>query len=107
MAFFLQPGSPEAVPGQVSPPPAQGCKQKLNEKWLVLTGFSILGGEGMPPPVVSVMRQGAVQHEAVPPNIVMIEHDFPPAIVHGAMLRVLLFSLCVSFESIKERWNLL
>ena len=82
------------------------ANKKLNEKWLVLTGFSILGGEGMPPPVVSVMRQGAVQHATVPLDIVMIEHDFPPAIVRRALLRVLLLSLFVSVESIKDRWDL-
>jgi hypothetical protein len=47
---------------------------KLNKKRLVFPGLSILGGERVPPPIISVVRQGAMQHAGVPCDIVMIKH---------------------------------
>ena len=51
---------------------------KLNKKRLVFPGLSILGGERVPPPIISVVRQGAMQHATVPLYIVMIKHDSSP-----------------------------
>ena len=48
--------------------------EELNEKRFVLSGFRILRCEGMPPPVISMVRQRAMKHERIPVNIMMIKH---------------------------------
>ena len=48
--------------------------KEFNKERLILTGFRILCGKGMPPPVVAVMGQWAVEHECVAGDIVMIKH---------------------------------
>ena len=54
--------------------------EELNKKRLVLSGFRILRREGMPPPVISAVRQGTVEHESVPGNVVMTEHGLIPPV---------------------------
>jgi hypothetical protein len=49
-----------------------------DKKRLVFPGLSILGGERVPPPIISVVCQGAMQHATVPNYIVMIKHDSSP-----------------------------
>lgn len=48
----------------------------VTEKRLVLAGLRVLCGKGMPPPVVAVMSQWAMEHKGVAGNIMMIEHWF-------------------------------
>ena len=48
--------------------------EEFNEKRFVLSGFRILRCEGMPPPVISMVRQRAMKHERIPVNIMMIKH---------------------------------
>ena len=48
--------------------------KEFYEKRFVLTGLRILRGKGMPPPIITVMSQGAVQHAGIPGDVVMIEH---------------------------------
>ena len=48
--------------------------KEFDKEWPVLAGLRVLRGERVPPPIVTVVGQRAVEHECVAGDIVMIEH---------------------------------
>ena len=48
--------------------------KEFDEEGLIFSGFRVLRGERMPPPVVAATRERAVQHKRIPREIVSIEH---------------------------------
>ena len=48
--------------------------EELNEEGLGRSGFGIMGGEGVPPPVVSLAGLAAVELAGVPRNVMLVEH---------------------------------
>ena len=50
--------------------------EKLDKKRLLFSGYLFPPRKRMPPPVISLISQGAVQHAGVPGYIMMIKHFY-------------------------------